>query len=306
MERKLVRQGNSTLMVSLPNAWVKKTKLYKGAEVSISENENGLIVSKTAITNKKTATITLTSDAEPSVRTAIINAYRSGCDKIKVIFKRKPQHKLVSEIINKYTIGLEVVEHGKDYLLLENITEPDAEQFDVLLNKIFYNISQLIECTEERLRGKAVVDYENIVLKIHQYDNFCRRVVSKRNEPSSQAGFYHAFFTLIAQGQRELYHLNKYLDENEVKLKDFRMLLHLKEVVNLLRQAYAQKDLTLIEKIHNLKRDLRYTMFYPLIENGKKKENVVIYHTASSLRLFYLACSPLTGLLVGNQRNCTD
>ncbi len=300
MERKLVQQGNSTLMVSLPYEWVKKNSLRKGAEVSIREDDNNMVIfTKSEPSKKKAATLTLTTDTEPSVRTAIISAYRSGYDLIRINFKCRPAHQLVAEIIKNYTIGLEIIEQGKNFLLLENITEPDAGQFEVLFNKIFYNISLLAEHTEQRLKGKETLDCKSIIFKIHQYDNFCRRVVSKKPFSSTKAGFYYALFTLITQGQRELYHLNSYLDENKVMLKDFRVLEHLKEVLNLLREAHASKNLALIEQIHDLKKEFRHTVFYPSIEKGRKKENVALYHIASSLRLFYLACSPVTGLVIG-------
>ena len=45
MKRKLVRQGSSTLMISLPSKWVKSNNLDKGSEIDIDEKENVLEIS---------------------------------------------------------------------------------------------------------------------------------------------------------------------------------------------------------------------------------------------------------------------
>ena len=45
MRRKLVKQGNATLMISLPSKWAKENKLDKGDEIILNEYGRDLIVS---------------------------------------------------------------------------------------------------------------------------------------------------------------------------------------------------------------------------------------------------------------------
>ena len=299
MKRKLVRQGKTTLMVSLPNNWVKRNNLQKGAEVSLNEDNNNILISTEQKKIRRKTVITLTSDTEPSVRTAIINAYRSGYDIIRINFKNKNQHILIDQIINSYAIGLEMTKIDKLYCILESITEPEQQRFDVVFRRIFYNVQQLLEFTSERLKGKEQhINYENIVLKIHCYDNFCRRVISKRNEPSYRAGLYWSFLGLISQAQRELYHLNIFLNSNKVIFKNEKLFGHFKEVIELISSAYAKKNLEEIEKVHDLKKKIKRTLLYPLMIKGRNEENIVISHLVTSLRLFHLTCSPLTGLIL--------
>jgi hypothetical protein len=63
---------------------------------------------------------------------------------------------------------------------------------------------------------------------------------------------------------------------------------------SLLLEAYKNKKLETIEKIHELETE-SYKKGYSLLED-KKSNPVVIHHLLNSIREFYLASSPLTGL----------
>ena len=166
-----------------------------------------------------------------------------------------------------------------------------------IFRKIFFNISLLITNTEERLKEKIQFeDYKEIVFKIHQYDNFCRRVISKRNLVISKGSLIWSFLGLLIHGQRELYHLNKFLDSNKINFKDFEFYNYLKDIFNLLSEAYIKKDMTKLERIHELEKTIIYEKFYKLIQKNSK-ENIVLYHIAVSIRNFYLAASPLIGII---------
>lgn len=298
MKRKLVKQGAATLMVSLPSKWAKKFRLGKGDEIDIEETDSNLIISKEAVKEKKQANIDLTNYTESSIRTAVVNAYRAGYDSIEISFKDEKQYKILLNTLKNYIIGFEITKKEKDFCIIENITEPSEEQFEVLFRKILYNISLLINNTEKRLKENAQFgDYEEVVFKIHQYDNFCRRVMSKKNLFGSKSNLFWTFSGILIHGQREIYLLNKFLDKNKVTFRNFELYESLKKIFNLLSEAYAKKDITNLEKIHELEKAIIYRDFYNLIQKNQK-ENIVLYHIAASIRNFYLASSPLMGLLI--------
>lgn len=296
MRRKLVQQGAATLMVSLPRRWTKQLNLKKGDEIEIEESDHNLILSREKVETKQTTKINLTQHTESSVRTALVNAYRAGYDRIQIIFQDEKKYKILLNTLTNYIMGFDIIEKGKTSCIIENITEPSEDQFDVLFRKILYNIKLLIKGTEERLRNKtSFEEYRQITYKIHQYDNFCRRVISKKHVLGNQANMFWTFLTLLIHGQRELYHLNKFLDKNKVEFKNFDILKKLENLFELLSQGYIKKDLSMLEKIHALEKTIIYTNFYTAVQKAKK-ENIVLYHLASSARNFYLASSPLIGL----------
>jgi len=296
MRRKLVRQGTSTMMISLPSDWIKKQKLGKGDEIDITEEDNKLILNKgeTKPAKKKTK-ITLTNETETSIRTIIQNACRTGYDIIEIRFNTEKQYTTIIHTLKDYLIGYDVVKKEANNCTIENLTEPSEEQFETLIKKIIYNVALMIENTEDRLKNKTKFeDYIDIDSKIKQYQNFCLRVIAKKGRKSP---LFWTFLVIMIHGHREIYHLNRYLDKNKINFENFDFINEIKTMFKLLSEAYLNKDISKLEKIHELEKNLIYNDFYKLIQKNKK-ENIVLYHLTASARNFYLATSPLIGLLL--------
>jgi len=297
MKRKLVKQGAATLMISLPAKWIKKYYLKKGDEVDIQEVENDLVISKEGIETKKKTKINLGNYTESSTRTAVVNAYRSGFDVIEINFKDKKHYNIIKDVLRDYIIGFDIIKKGENYCIIENITEPSEEQFDIIFRKILFSISSLIKNTEQRLRNEGFEDYKEMVMKIHKYDNFCRRVISKKNLFGSKSNLFWSFLTLLIHGQREIYHLNRFLDKNKVNFRGFEFFGKVEKIFGLLQEGYIKKDLVMLEEIHELEKKFIYDDFYTSIQRNQK-ESIILFHLAVSIKNFYLASSPLIGLLL--------
>ena len=301
MKRKVVKQGISTFMVSLPKKWVDKNKIKKGEEVVVEEKGDSLHISKENQKHlKKETSLNLTSITESSIRTAIVNTYRSGYNLIHIKFKTKEQYKIITETLRNYLIGFDVISKTENSCKIENITEPSPDQFDNIIRKIFYKIEALFEGTNERITlGKSFEDYNDLSLTIHQYDNFTRRVVSKEPTLVEDSNLFWTFMGILIHSQREIYHLNRYLDKNKIIIKDFKIITELIKMFNLLREAYIKKDISKIEEIHELEKKVIYKGVYFL--EPSKKELPVIYHSSLSIKQLYLASSPLLGMLLSSK-----
>ena len=165
-------------MVSLPSKWVKENKAQKGSEIDIEAAGNNLIISTSGIKTKSETEIKLINLTESSIRTLITNTYRRGYDKVKVYYDKQSQIKILNDVIKTRLLGFEIVNKGKGYCVIENITEPTADQFDTILKKIFYNITELFEITKDRINGNLENDeFIEVEERIQRFDNFCRRVI---------------------------------------------------------------------------------------------------------------------------------
>lgn len=303
MKRSLVKQGAATLMISLPSKWIKKFGLGKGDEVDLEETDNHLVISKDGFSAKKKTNIKLSGCTESAINTIVVNAYRAGYDVLNVYFDTEKQYKLVLDSINNYTIGYEVTKKENNFCVVENITEPTEDKFDILFMKMFYNINLLLNNTEERLKGNIKFeDYKEVVYKIHQYDDFCRRVISKRNIFGNDSNLFWTFLSMLIHGQREIYNLNKYLDKNEIKFKDFEFYDKVKKIFKMLEEGYFKKDIAILEKLHDMEKSVIYKDYYGLIKKNKE-ENIVLSHMAFAIKNFYWASSPLIGYLMGGKQS---
>lgn len=285
-------------MISLPSKWTKKFNLKKGDDVEVEEDEDKIIISKETSSSKKSTKIKLKDSSDSIIRAAVINAYRAGYDLVEIEFDDEKAYKAINQTIQDYVLGFDITKKEKNKVVIENITEPSADQFENLFQKVFYNISNLIDYTEKRLKGEPSLEsYEEISYRIYKYENFCRRVMVKRNLFGSSCNLFWSFAHLMTHGQRELYHLNRFLDKNNVKFNNFEIITKLKKLFSLLHEAYQKKDISKIEEVHRIGNNAIYHDLYDSIQKGSK-ENIILYHLGSSIRNFYLASSSLTGLLL--------
>ena len=292
MERKLVKQGAATLMVSLPAEWTKGQNLKKGSSVNIVVDDKRLVITGKGGQEKKETSVRLLNMTESAIRTKITNTYRSGFDKIKVYFQNKKQLEILSSVVKTRLIGFEVTEVDEESCVVENMTEPAYEQFDTVLKKVFLNIDQLLSVTYKRLLGQEPDQpFEEIEERIQRYDNFCRRVIVKRGKEHSE--FLWSFLTLVIHGNREIYHLNHIIEEMaDSNIIELFMLVQ--EIFQYLKKGFTDKDREALSKIHDLEKELIYDKGYTALSS---KSGKYAYHILVAGRQFYQANSPLFGML---------
>jgi len=300
MKRKLVQQGAATLMVSLPRKWIKAFNLKKGDEINIQEQNQNLVLSGQETSIKKELTLNLTHKTEAPIRFLVISLYRAGYEKITIQYSEEKQFQIINQTIKKYLIGFDVTDKKKDSCVIENLTEPSPEQFEIILQKILYNIKSMVELTKERLEAKTPgLDYKEVLQTIHQYDNFCRRSMTKQNK--EKAVYYWNFLSIIIHNSRDLYNLNQFLDQNNKGLKVSKETTGLVEdsleLLNSIIKAYQKKDITELGEVDEKKNKLIRTGL-EILRKSKGDESEILYHLISAIRNLYRSTSPLMGLLL--------
>ncbi len=299
-KRKLVKQGAATLMVSLPAKWIQKHQLNKGSQVDIVEKGESLKISTQSIHEKKQANINITNLTESSIRTLITNAYRIGYDKVIITYKRREALKIIHDVVKTRLLGFEIIKCDKTTCLVENITEPSGDHFDNIFSKVWLNIHDLFDIAQNMLEGKKAEDFEEIEAKIQQFDNFCLRVKSKKDLEKKHM-FHWSFHQQVIHAQRELYLMLKYVSKNKIKPDQttIKLLLECKKVFTTLHEAYEKRDLALLEKVHELDKEVVYKHGYSALK--KPGDNITRMHIISAARTFYLASSPRIGVMLAKQ-----
>ena len=276
MERKIVKHGPSTMMISLPAKWVRKKNLKKGMELDVEEKNNNLIISIDKSKHKSETTINITSKEESAIRTILSNAYRLGYDKITVNFDDKSILKIVSDNTDSTLLGFEITDKSDKSCIIESITEPSLDQYNNIFSKIFMNIEDLFSIAKNLLDGNKE-EYENINKKILQLDNFCKRVVVKSSNFENNF-IYWSFHSTIIHASRELYHLFNYLSKNKIKDSETEKKLvdKIHNLFIIIKESYDEKNLEKLEKIHNLEKDITYNFGYKAL--NKSKNPIVTHH----------------------------
>jgi len=303
MKRKLVKQGAATLMVSLPSKWIKENKLEKGSEINLEEVENGLMIMPEVSEKKSEVTIALSNSAESTINSLIDTSYRLGYDRINVSFTTENQFKTVNKIIKDRLIGMEITKKDKNSCIIENVTEPSLDQYDNILRKMFLDIDALFEITKAKLensQNQEIENFEEIEDRINKYNSFCRRVITKSTLSKKKFGLTWTILVLIHHAQRDIYNIHKYKYlESKIKgsEKTLNLLKMTREMNKLVQKAIYEKNISLVEEIHKLGKEI-YKEGSGLLEKSKGKEIMIILHLISASRQFYFTNAPLFGLII--------
>ncbi|MEK6920917.1 MAG: hypothetical protein AABX82_03475 [Nanoarchaeota archaeon] len=295
MKRKVIKQGASTLTTSLPASWVKEQKLCHGDEIEIDQVYDKLIIAKSK--EKEIPTITFSQFNKTFIKNSIITFYCKGYDKLRIVFTDRQVENCIMETINNYLIGFDIVEKEKGVCLLENITEPEADQFEAIFKKLFFNLSLLISTTEQRLKTQQQdIAYKDIAIRFQQYENLCKRIIAKRNPLGENTLFFWGVLNYLVQAAKEIQLLNRFLDKNKVH-NNTQLFSRLKMYHHLLEDAYLHKDPKKILALHLYHQKHVRALDFDKIFKLKEKDSVVQYHTLVAIRNLYLASNALLGMI---------
>lgn len=296
MGRKLVAQGNSTLMVSLPIGWIKENNLRKGQEVSIKNIGKGLVIAaeKEAKAEKS---LDLRGFSNSFIFIYLTNAFRSGFDRIAIKFEEE-KFKLINNIVKSDLIGFEITKKENNFCVIESVTEPSEEQFENILNKLFLSIDNLLEISVIKMKDFKgdcgdLEEIESLEEQIHRYHNFCRRILYKKRFSEQKSEFFWTFLSTLDNAQIEIYNLNKNLKGVKCNKDTIALMEKTKKFFGLIVESYKEKNINCL-KLDEFMEGNKPNIYFSGIKGG---ETVAVYYILTCLRLFNLATSPLAGLI---------
>jgi phosphate uptake regulator len=207
MKRKIIKQGHNTLTVTIPAIWARRFNIQAGKEVDLIERDNGLFISSERSDDNRQVELNIAGMDIPTIWKHFMGVYREGFNEVKVKFtpgvkiespykfftkhkldlryKKEPEKKLPAEALQGFVnrfIGFEIVEHGKDYVLVKEMGEPTSKEFDNSLRRIFLLLQQMAdECVEAMMANdsKIVEHMHDIDINIDKFQDYCIRILNK-------------------------------------------------------------------------------------------------------------------------------
>jgi phosphate uptake regulator len=217
------------MTLTLPHEWTKKLNLNAGDEVDVSENNGTIVVNGKQKAESRSTTIDISGLSIPMVWRFFQSAYREGYEEIKIIYnptkknqegafdfyttqlayekmgeKRRfvPVIDMIYELVSRF-VGIEVIEHGKDYCIIKEMGELSAKEFDNSLRRIFLLIDELFENIINKIENNKIGDI-NLCKEIHTLDrsvdrfvDYCCRINNKINDSTFQKNKQAMFATLF-------------------------------------------------------------------------------------------------------------
>jgi len=297
MKRKLVKQGTSTMMISLPTKWIKENKLDKGDEVNVEEKGINLVIGASEKKNtKKEIVIALTDQNYKDLRVFLTHSYRRGFDKIILTGYLEEASKEINSLVSDVLLGFEVVERAKDKIAIENISSPDETKYEIILSKVFIIVKDMPNII---LNKPNISELKETKDHCDKFVLFCRKIISE-NKFTENPMLEWEFLTLLTHVQHTYYYLGEYIHTNKVTIsKDLEsLILESGNYFNLLYEAHHNKDITQINKINSLKNKFQYGKCLELIAKSKGKEAVAASYLREIFRWIQISSSPLLSKLL--------
>jgi len=207
MKRKIIRQGHNTLTMTLPSEWVKRFNLEAGKEVDLIEKDNGLFISVEKNGEHKKAEFDIREMDIPTIWKYFMAVYREGYDEVLIKFdpqmelespfkfytshKYDKKYRLSKEIktplealqgfVNRF-VDFEIVEYGKDYVVVREMGEMSSKEFDNSLRRVFLLLQQMAEEILEAIKTgnpKIVTHMHDVDINLDKFHDYCIRVLNR-------------------------------------------------------------------------------------------------------------------------------
>lgn len=289
MKRKVIKQGNGTLTITLPKEWTEEVGITGKSEVDIENLGNELLIRSSDSKTGKRINVVLESNNKDYTLQILRNVYLSGYDEAYIQYYDDKSIGLVRKAIDDM-IGYQIFEQNNKGCLIKNISEVINEEFSVLLRKVFLLKKNMFEILLEDVKANDLRNLEHlkdIVKTMHRFGDYCRRTIIKKHIFNN---YESTRLYLIITRLLICAHSIKYIYEQLIEIKN----LHLsKECINFMEDTYNyyilfynlyyDRKIKDIYKISVIRQDMLNDRL-PKIMKGNKGENIVYLYTAQIIR----------------------
>ncbi|MFC1696992.1 hypothetical protein ACFL1H_01555 [Nanoarchaeota archaeon] len=206
MKRRVIKQGNNTLTLTLPRSWTTKFDIAAGDDLTVIQQDKGLIINSDKISLDKKIEIDISNLPVPLILRYIVSAYRSGFDEIKIIFGDDKLEKIpqmsqsftwdymfrnetrlnkidVVQIIVNRLIGMAVVDQGEKYCVIKELSDTSYREFDAAMRRMFLLLLSMAEECNTAINKKSyelLNNVHNIDYNFNRFNDFALRVLNKK------------------------------------------------------------------------------------------------------------------------------
>ncbi len=145
MERRIMKQGPSTLVVSLPSKWTKKHNVKKGDAIHVQERGKELLMALEPKPSERRITLNV-SGTLPMTHRIAGALYKAGFDEMKLLYSTSKEAEAILDTVRVMT-GHTVIKHENNVITIRRIARTDTESFPVLYRKCFYILQDMAQET---------------------------------------------------------------------------------------------------------------------------------------------------------------
>lgn len=296
MQRKLVRQGENALTVTLPARWLKEQRMEAGDVVEVAEKDAGIFISRSSGGQKKTV-IPLNESNKKLLRTVLSSAYKAGYDEVTLQFSSPPKITEISEVVSTFT-GLEIISQAGRQVVIKSFLKQEEETENLILKMLLITKSLGDELADKWDK----IDLENIRqlggANMRRLRDLCLRTIHANRYGGEYTYDYYDFVTILEKIAAELLNLANLISKNKLK-KSFR-ILEMFSLYTEIYQAYLKKEFSESNQVWNKVQQRLKASMEIISKNSKKayrkEDPALVAYEYHLLQLYLHLCSRLVSL----------
>lgn len=182
MKRSVMKQGPSTLVISLPSKWAKRFSISKGDELHVDEQNGSLTISPRKVSLASRVEIDL-SGTIPMTNRICGALYKAGYDDVTIHYKTSDERDQILSLFQQ-VIGLDVIDQKRGTIAVKRLAQLDSEQFDELLKKQFHILHSMAEDALTGLSKNDSALLHDVISRdrtLGKFSDFCRRALIQQS-----------------------------------------------------------------------------------------------------------------------------
>ena len=174
--RKVQKVGYSTLSVSLPMNWAKKTGIKKGDVVFISEENDGALRITPEPTQTEDQSIYVVNvdncDNTKVLARVIVGNYVLGRNLIKVESERRLMREQIESIreVTQKLLGIGIIEESDRHLLLQCSVDPKSFPLETVIKRLYVITSIMFKESMDALIDRDMELAKDAIAREHEAD----------------------------------------------------------------------------------------------------------------------------------------
>ncbi len=186
MKRKLVKQGSSTLMISLPSKWVKLNNLDKGSEIDLEERGRELTISPSIKTIENKAKVEV-AGFDLLINRILVSLYIRGYEEVELIFKDREEIKKLKKHVIDELLGFEIIKQTQNRVVIRDLTGFEKQNIDDIVKRIFFIIDGMLEDLINAVHKKqSLDDISSLDSSINKLVHFSLRILNSRGHSNQE------------------------------------------------------------------------------------------------------------------------
>jgi len=242
MKRKVIKQGNNTLTITLPRKWVETAHIKAGDELSMEEKDGSLTIDL----NDANEQLKYEADIgsfEKTGRRYLTSLYREGYDEICIRYENPGYVDSIQATLNEQMIGFEITNRSKNSCTIKDFSGGGEKEFETSLRRAWLLLLEIATETLEFIKTKDLAALKDMHMKdrgVNKFSNYAIRLLLKINKfNSKKTAVYLHFLRNLEELADEYQNLSVYISEFNPKLNNEELKiieqnnLHLREFYEL-------------------------------------------------------------------------